>query len=168
MPIYMQYSGTTGEAQNGASHEELIEISSFQWGVGRGISSPTGGSSDREGSTPSVGEIVVTKPTDTTSPGLFQHCLVGTRLLVSILLTNTKKPGGPRHKIDLKNAVITGVQPCSTRSGRGERLTLSFSDYEFNGAKNVPIPPTLSINEGNPVRPQEIWTPFRLTPGQVH
>ncbi len=35
-----------------------------QFGVGRGISSPTGGSADREGSTPSVSEVVITKSTD--------------------------------------------------------------------------------------------------------
>jgi type VI secretion system secreted protein Hcp len=50
MPIYTQYSGVSGDPKSGSSHEQWIEISSFQWGVGRGISSPTGGSSDREGS----------------------------------------------------------------------------------------------------------------------
>ena len=177
MPIYMNYSGIPGESQSGTSHhKQWLEISSFQWGVGRGISNLTSSPSDREGST-SVGEIVVTKKTDADSPNLFQHCLVGTRLLVSILLTNTKKPGGPRHKIDLKNAVITAVQPSSTSSGRGEKLTLRFSEYHFNGALNVPIPPrlippegsqTLPVNEGSPVRPQEIWTPVHFTPAQVH
>lgn len=35
---------------------------SVQWGVGRGISAPTGGSADRESSAPSVSEIAVKKP----------------------------------------------------------------------------------------------------------
>jgi len=61
MPIYMQYGSVPGEAAK-TGHKEWIEINSFQWGVGRGISSPTGGSADRESSTPSVGEIVVKKP----------------------------------------------------------------------------------------------------------
>ena len=39
-----------------------IEISSFSWGVGRGISTPTNGASAREGSTPGIGEITVHKP----------------------------------------------------------------------------------------------------------
>jgi hypothetical protein len=38
-----------------------IDLNSFSWGIGRGISSPTGGSADRESSAPSVSEIVVTK-----------------------------------------------------------------------------------------------------------
>jgi hypothetical protein len=61
MPIYMQYGSISGEVAN-TGHKQWIEINSFQWGVGRGMSSPTGGSADRESSTPSVGEIVVKKP----------------------------------------------------------------------------------------------------------
>ena len=167
MPIYMQYSGITGDAQS-VGHAQWIEVDSFQFGVGRGISSPTGGSSDREASAPSVSEIVVTKPTDVASPSLFQHCLGSRRLRVSIIFTNATTPSGPRHKLDLKDALIADIQPHPRRSGMGEKLTISFSDYVFNGAKNVPIPPTLSVNEGNPVRSQEMWTPVRLTPGQVH
>ena len=37
---------------------------SFSWGVGRGISSPTGGSADRESSAPSVSEIAIRKSGD--------------------------------------------------------------------------------------------------------
>lgn len=168
MPIYMNYSGVSGESQSVASHEQWIEISSFQWGVGRGISSPTGGSSDREGSSPSVSQIVITKATDAASPNLLQECLGGRRLRVSIVFTKATTPNGPRHKLDLKDALIADIQPHPRRSGSDEKLTITFSDYHFNGAKNVPIPPTLSVNEGNPVRSQEIWTPFRLTPGQIH
>lgn len=49
-----------GKAHRRGCH--WIEISSFQYGVGRGISAPTHGASDREGSTPSIGEITVHKP----------------------------------------------------------------------------------------------------------
>ena len=52
MPIYIQYGTLTGDV-TAAGHEKWIEVNSFQWGVGRGISSPTGGSSDRESSAPS-------------------------------------------------------------------------------------------------------------------
>jgi len=171
MPIYMQYSGTTGDSQS-VGHTQWIEIDSFQWGVGRGISSPTGGSSDRESSSPSVSEIVVTKPTDAASPSLLQECLGGPsrELEVSIVFTSAGS-GSPRHTLKLNRAVIIDFKPSYPQrhgSKRHERLTLSFSDYEFNGAKNVPIPSTLSVNEGSPVRLQEIWTPLRLTPSQVH
>jgi hypothetical protein len=39
-----------------------IEINSFQFGVGRGNNAQTHGASDREGTTPSIGEVTVHKP----------------------------------------------------------------------------------------------------------
>jgi type VI secretion system secreted protein Hcp len=148
LPIYMQYGGIQGESVPGLPGHGWIEISSFQWGVGRGISSPTGGSADRESSTPSVSEIVVTKDTDSSSPNLFQHCLGGKRLRVSIVFANATKPGGPRHKLDLNDALIADIHPCAMRSGRGEKLTINFSEYHFNGLQNVPIPHALVRFQG--------------------
>ena len=63
MPIYIKYAALNGDVTE-STHSQWIEVNSFQWGVGRGIASPTGGSSDRESSAPSVSEAVVTKPTD--------------------------------------------------------------------------------------------------------
>src|SRR5262249_52981798 len=78
MPIYMEYDGGSiaGDA-TAEGHEKWIELNSLQWGVGRGISSPTGGSADRESSAPSVSEIVVTKPTDIASVKLLNEALQG-------------------------------------------------------------------------------------------
>ena len=65
MPIYMKYNdGAVKGDVTAEGHEAWIECNSFQWGVGRGISSPTGASADRESSAPSVSEIVVTKPSE--------------------------------------------------------------------------------------------------------
>src|SRR5258706_6606126 len=41
-PIYMQYEGIKGDV-TAKGHEGWVELSSFQWGIGRGITSPTGG-----------------------------------------------------------------------------------------------------------------------------
>ncbi|HYM02686.1 MAG TPA: type VI secretion system tube protein Hcp, partial [Stellaceae bacterium] len=76
MPIYINYDGIKGDT-TAEGHEKWIEVNSFQWGVGRGISSPTGGSADRESSAPSVSEIVVTKHTDTASIDLLSEALQG-------------------------------------------------------------------------------------------
>jgi hypothetical protein len=62
MPIYIQYGSISGDVAS-TGQKGWIEINSFQWGVGRGFTSPVGGSSaNRESSSPSVSEIVVTKP----------------------------------------------------------------------------------------------------------
>jgi len=43
MPIYMQYGSISGEVVS-TGQLQWVEVNSFQWGVGRGLSSPTGGS----------------------------------------------------------------------------------------------------------------------------
>jgi hypothetical protein len=43
-------------------------MNAAQFGIGRGIGSPMGGSGDREASAPSISEIVVTKTMDVVSP----------------------------------------------------------------------------------------------------
>ena len=90
MPIYMKYNNIPGDA-TAEGHEKWIELNSFQWGVGRGISSPTGASADRESSAPSISEIVVTKHTDVASPKLLDESLQGEGQKVTIDFCKTDK-----------------------------------------------------------------------------
>jgi type VI protein secretion system component Hcp len=156
MPIYMNYAGIAGEGQKPPGLAgKWIELNSFQCGVARGISSATGGASDRESSEPSVSEVVVTKASDVPTPSLFNAAYGGGKLDVSIVIA-TVGPGGlpgPRHTLKLRNAVITDIKPYYPQHpGRGkltryEKLTLTFSEYYFNGAPNVP-PQLISLMTG--------------------
>ncbi len=148
MPIFVQYSGIDKSIASLPSDQKWIEIDSMQWGIGRSISSPSGGSSDRESSTPSVSEIVVTKTSDQSSAGLFQACLGGGgKINVSIIFKNGT--GGVGRTLKLNGAALTQFVPrIAQRGGRGkvtwqEKLTFSFSEYDFNGLGRVPIPHTL-------------------------
>ena len=51
MAIYLNIDGLKGDV-TAAGHEEWIECMSLQWGVGRGIHTPTGSSQERESSAP--------------------------------------------------------------------------------------------------------------------
>ena len=139
MPIYMNYSGIPGNVQTmSGPPDQWIEISSFQWGVGRGISNSTSSTSDREGSAPSVGEIVVTKPKH------FPPLFIGRKLPIAIIFTDAV-PGGPRHTLTLNHAVITDIQPDHPEPRGGkltmyEKLTIAFPEYYFNGVRNAIIP----------------------------
>src|SRR5947209_12595857 len=90
MPIYMNYNNLPGDV-TAAGHEGWIECNSFQWGVGRGISSPTGASADRESSAPSVSEIVVTKATDLASTKLLNEAYQGEGVDCTIEFCKTDK-----------------------------------------------------------------------------
>src|SRR5262249_10434514 len=74
--IYMNYNNIKGDV-TADGHAGWIELHSFQWGVGRGISSPTGASADRESSAPSVNEITVSKMTDISSTKLLNEAYQG-------------------------------------------------------------------------------------------
>src|SRR5688572_25351300 len=69
-PIYMKYDTIKGDV-TAVGYKDWIEVNSIQWGVGRGISSPTGGGADREASAPNISEIVTTKLQDISSPYFF-------------------------------------------------------------------------------------------------
>ena len=81
MPIYMKYGKINGPVTG--KYKGWIELTSCQFGVGRGISTPVGTSSKRESSAPNISEIVVTKAMDITSPLLFQEALTGEGTKVS-------------------------------------------------------------------------------------
>ena len=147
MPIYMNYSGITGNVQSMSGPPgQWIEISSIQWGVDRRISVGNMGSSDNKGSAPSVGEIVVTKPKHP------HHFLKGMKLPIFIVFTNVV-PAGPRHTLALNHAVITDIKPHHPQS-RGdkltmhEELTITFPEYHFNGVRNGLIPHELVRVQG--------------------
>ena len=143
MPIYMSYSGITGDVQSiPGLPGQWIEIDSFQFGVSRGISNGSTSSADREGSVPSVGEIVVTKPKH------HHHFLRGMKLPIFIIFANVLS-SGPRHTLTLNNAVITDIKPHYPQR-RGdkltiyEKLTITFPEYNFNGVRNGLIPQDLA------------------------
>ena len=83
MAIYLHVEGLEGDV-TAAGHEGWIECESFQWGVGRGITTPTGSSQERESTAPSVSEVTVVKNMDKCTPKLFEQSCVGTSKLVKI------------------------------------------------------------------------------------
>ena len=140
MPIYMKYDSIDGDV-TAAGHEKWIEVNSFQWGVGRGISSPTGGSSDREASAPSVSEIVVTKPTDIASVKLLDESLEGEGTDVTIDFCKTDKGQLNVYlSYTLNNTMISGFSMSSGGDRPLESVSLNFTKIQCRdiglGAKN--------------------------------
>lgn len=132
MPIYMKFGDIQGSVTED-KHSKWIEVMSFQWGVGRGITSPTGSTDDREASSPSVSEIVVTKQNDVASIGLLQATLGGQDPLdVQIDFTQTSGSGGAQRVFlmyKLKNTLVSGYSTSSGGSDRpSESITLNFTE----------------------------------------
>jgi type VI protein secretion system component Hcp len=129
---------TIGSATGGAGAGK-IKFNEFSIGKTVDSASPSLWRNATSGSRPRYG-IAIMKPTGTSSHNLFR----GQRLDVSIVFAYCAPGGppspGPRHTLNLSGAVITDIE----HSYRGEEVTISFSNYYFNGAWNVP-PQTISL-----------------------
>jgi len=130
-PIYMQFEGINGDVTaNGFAND--IQLNSFQWGVGRIVSSPTGSGADRQGSAPSISEITITKNFDSASPGLLQDALIGDAKNVKIFFVNTVRGKlNVYAEYDLTNVLISGYSVSSGGDRPTESLSLNFTKIEF-------------------------------------
>ena len=137
MPIYMNYNSLAikGDVTE-ASHKDWIELNSLQWGVGRGISSPTGGAADRESSAPSVAEIVVTKANDISSAKVLNEALQGEGQTVIIDFCRTDKGKLQVYlTYTLTNTMISSYSLSSGGDRPSESLSLNFTKVEY---KQIP------------------------------
>jgi type VI secretion system secreted protein Hcp len=137
MAIYMNYDSLAikGDVTE-AGHKNWIELNSFQFGVGRGITSPTGAAADRESSAPSISEIVVTKATDSASPKLMDEALRGVGKTVIIDFTRTDKGQLQVYMTyTLTNTMVSGFSVNSGGDRPSESVSLNFTKIEF---KNTP------------------------------
>lgn len=128
MPIYMKYNDGAIEGDVTAEgHEKWIELNSFQWGVGRGISSPTGASADRESSAPSLSEITVSKAQDKASGNLLTEAYVGEGVKVQIDFCKTDQGKLETYlTYELEDAMISGYSISSGGDRPSESLSLNF------------------------------------------
>ena len=131
MPIYMQYEKIEGDVTS-ASHEKWIELHSFQWGVGRGISSKTGRGADREASAPSISEITVTKSQDKSTTKLLDEALQGEgkKIQIDFVKTDGKKLETYMF-YKLTEAMISGYSISSGGDRPSESLSLNFTKIEY-------------------------------------
>lgn len=131
MAIFLKYGSIKGETTQ-LTHKDWIEIESFQFGVGRGVSIGVGGGSKREASAPSVSEITLTKTMDISSPLIFKEALGGKAVEVKIELTQTDNNG--KHvafqKYILTDTLISGYSISSGGARPSESLSLNFSKVD--------------------------------------
>jgi type VI secretion system secreted protein Hcp len=151
MAIFLNYDGIPGDVKS-KGHEQWIEVSSFQWGIGRGINNSSAAEADREASLPSVSEIVVTKANDSASTSLMRASLgvgdVGKGKDVLIDFCTTASDGAtPFINITLKNTLVSGWSISSGGDRPTETVTLNFTNVEF---KNTPTDATTGATAPNP------------------
>jgi type VI secretion system secreted protein Hcp len=137
MPIYIKYGDIKGDvtAEGHKGTDGWVEINSFQFGIGRGIASPTGGGTDRESSAPSVSEITITKPLDKSSYRWFEESLYGEGEAVQIDFCKTDKDKLEVYtSYKLENAMVSGYSLSSGGDRPSESISINFTKilFEFN------------------------------------
>jgi len=132
MAIFMKYGTIKGEASAKGYDSGWMELYSFQWGVGRGVSAGVGGGSKREASAPSVSEIVVTKTMDAASGLLLKEAIGGKAVETHIHLTQTDNEGThiAFQKYVLTDTLISGYSLSSGGDRPSESISLNFAKFD--------------------------------------
>jgi type VI secretion system secreted protein Hcp len=139
VPIFLNYDGVPGDVA-AEGHQKWIEISSFQWGVGRGIRSATSRGADREGTTPSVSEITLTKVNDSASPNLLRASLglppvgEGKTVKIDFCKTDTSEPEA-YLQITLENTLVSSWSTSSGGDRPVETISLNFTKVEYKNTQ---------------------------------
>ncbi|MDB4426389.1 type VI secretion system tube protein Hcp [bacterium] len=131
MAIYLQIGKIKGNV-SAKGHEDWIECSSLQFGVGRAIPMSVGTQSNREASHPSLSEISLSKQMDDSSPYLFQESVVGESKTVKIHVTKT----GANQlesivEYTLDSSLISSYSLSSGGDQPSESFSLSFTKIEM-------------------------------------
>lgn len=130
MAIYMKFDGDKVKGDVTAKgFENWINLSSFQFGVGRGISMGVGTMSNREVSLPSLSEIVVTKSFDPATPLLLKHSMAsgdGVTVEIALVRTGAAEPEEV-GRFTLENVLISGFSMSGADGAPAESISLSYA-----------------------------------------
>ncbi|WP_078085355.1 Hcp family type VI secretion system effector [Microbulbifer mangrovi] len=134
MAIYMNFNSNAPAGNVTAKgYENWIEVDSFNFGVGRGISMEAGAVANREASRPSLSEVTVTKRIDAASGGLFKASVTGDEgVKVEIHVVQTGANSVEKFAVYTLEDVIISSYSISASSGGApqEAISLSFSKIE--------------------------------------
>ncbi len=144
MAIYMKFGDVVGQVTTDG-FKDWIELSSFQYGAGRGVSSGAGGA-QREGTAPSISEITVTKVYDKASAKLYMDALAGafdTKVEIK-MTTTTKNKTDTYLSFELSDCGVSGYSLSSGGDNPSESLSLNFL--------KIMVTPSPLDKDGNPVK----------------
>jgi type VI secretion system secreted protein Hcp len=109
-----------------------IELGSVQFGAGRSISTPTGASSKREASAPTISELVATKLMDSVSPLLFQALVKGQNGKAVVELTETHDQKLETYlTVTMENTMVSSYSVSSGGDRPSESFSLNFTKIEY-------------------------------------
>ncbi|MFA5985311.1 MAG: type VI secretion system tube protein Hcp [Methylococcaceae bacterium] len=132
--ILLKFDTTINGDSTVTGHDKWITIATFQFGVGRSIST-SGVGKDRDTSNPSFSEIVLTKSMDVASVDLMMQAICGKSLGKATL--HWIQTGGADVdnqvylEIELGEAIVSGFTVGSSGDRPSESITINFNTFKM-------------------------------------
>lgn len=147
MAYYLKIDGINGDV-TAKGHENWIHTKTINFNVNRALSHQPGRIADREGTRPSVSELIISKVMDKSSPKIFSDACVGKAKNIQLDACQTGNTLMPYMSYTLSNAVICGYDLNATETEYPtETITISFTKIEMRytprdsqGNPDGPIP----------------------------
>jgi len=131
---FLRLDGIGGSSTD-KSHTGWIEVSSFQWGVGRADTSAIGSATGGAGAGKvTIHDIRITKTLDSASPLLFRAAAAGGHLKTA-QLDFVRADKSVVYQIKLTDVVISSYSKSSGGDRPTESLTLTFTKIEVTYTK---------------------------------
>ena len=116
-------------------YKDHISVQSLQFGVGRGISMEPGNLSNREATRPTISEVTMTKPADTSATALFKEAVTGSsgkKVTIKFVQTGADKVV-EFMTYTLEDVLVSGYSVSADgESDPMESISLSFSKIMVN------------------------------------
>lgn len=115
------------------AHENWINCSSMQFGVGRGIALQSGGSAKREVSSPSLSEVTFSREADMASPEIFFQACGGVSLglctidLLQVVGNETKV----FCQVLLEDSMVSSYSASSGGDNPSESFSVNFTKISY-------------------------------------
>lgn len=147
MAIYLEYEGIKGNV-TADGYKDHINVDTFSFGCGRGITMEPGNMANREASRPSLSEVVITKPADNSATALFKESVTGAagkKLSFKFVQTGADKVTEYMN-YDLEDVLISGYSisanaegdPIETISISYSKIMVNYNDFDKNNASASP------------------------------
>lgn len=129
--LYLKYGNVSGDV-TAAGYEHTIELDSFSLGVGRTVSSPTGGATDRETSAPSFSQVSVTALASSASVPMFEAAVQGQAQDATIYVTKAVRGALVTYaEWDFRNTLVTSFSTSSGGEQMIDAYTLDPTSYTY-------------------------------------
>lgn len=136
MAIYLKYGSKVKGNVTTEQYKDWIELHSFQWGVGRGITPGHGVGANRQGSHASVSECTITKVLDVSTLGSLTDIFKGKLdTEAEIHFTQTDADNFAYLKIKMSDTGLSGYSISSGGDRPSESLSLNFSKIAITDVK---------------------------------